>query len=190
MDKKSTHSKKFAAIFCGANTGNSQEIIDQTLELCQYLIEQDYHLVYGGGKTGLMGIIADYFLKAERSVIGVRPKKLNTEEAAHNGLTEMIIVENMHSRKEKIVVLSDIFIALPGGIGTLDEIVEVYTLRKIGYIQQPCAILNVDGFFDPLENLLTHMVKMKYLKEEDKNLLFFCGSAKELANTILGSFKK
>jgi uncharacterized protein (TIGR00730 family) len=185
MDKPKNLPRKYVAIFCGANTGTSTIIVEETLKLCKLLVDHDYHLVYGGGKTGLMGIIADYFLMADREVIGVRPQRLITNEAAHTQISEMIIVEDMHSRKSKIVELSDLFIALPGGIGTLDEIIEVFTLRKIGYIDQPCAILNIDGYYSYLEEMLSRMVQFEYLNSSDKSKLVFCESAQDLIEKVI-----
>ena len=115
---------KKVGIFCGARTGNSPEIIEKTKVLVKLLADQDYDLVYGGGSSGLMGLIADEFLSHGREVIGVRPVILLAEEITHQGVTQMIETEDMFIRKQKMVELSDAFIALPGGVGTLDEIVK------------------------------------------------------------------
>ncbi|MEL7219710.1 MAG: TIGR00730 family Rossman fold protein [Bacteroidota bacterium] len=164
MDKK-------ICIFCGAKTGQSAQIIHEVEALCDLLIEQKYDLVYGGGKSGLMGIVADKFLAAKRQVIGVRPEKLIIDEDAHDKLAELIVVKDMHERKAKMVDLSDVFVALPGGVGTLDEIVETFTLFKIGFIDKPSGILNVDGYYDGLITLLDRMVTNGFLDETAKNRL-------------------
>lgn len=112
-------------VFCGANLGKSATIISQVEKLMDLLIAQNATLVYGGGRTGLMGLIADRFLEAEAPVIGVRPTKLIEDEDAHAGITQMIVVKDMFERKAKMMELADVFIALPGGVGTLDEMIEV-----------------------------------------------------------------
>lgn len=162
---------KKVCIFCGAKTGQSIKIIQEVEALCDMLIEQEYDLVYGGGKSGLMGIVADKFLAAKRQVIGIRPEKLIIDEDAHDELAELIVVKDMHERKAKMVDLSDVFIALPGGVGTLDEIVETFTLFKIGFIDKPSGILNIDGYYDGLITLLDSMVTNGFLAETAKDRL-------------------
>ena len=159
---------KRICIFCGANPGNNPRITDHVEELCVLLIEQGFDLVYGGGKDGLMGLIADRFLAAGRRVIGVRPKKLIEGEGSHLGLTKMIVVKDMHERKAQMMDEADLFIALPGGVGTLDEIMEVYTQVKIGFFDKFCGVLNTDYFYQGLELLLDNMVKHGFLQQNDK----------------------
>ena len=177
-------SKKIC-IYCGANTGNNPVIIQEITKLIGLLIQQDFDLVYGGGKTGLMGIIADQFLAANRQVIGVRPTKLIADEAAHEGLTELIVVKDMSERKRKMIELSDAFIALPGGVGTLDEIMDVYTQVKIGFLDQFCGILNVADYYEGLEILLKNMVDKGFLRATDKQLLHIESSAQELLERLV-----
>lgn len=175
---------KKVCIYCGANTGNSKEIVAQTKRLCDLLIQQDYDLVYGGGKTGLMGIIATHFLANGRKVIGVRPEKLIQDEDQHDGVSEMIVVKDMHERKGKMIALSDAFIALPGGVGTLDEIIDVYTQVKIGFLNKFCGILNVNGYYEGLEILLKNMVNFGFLMEEGQKLLAITDSPEKLMELI------
>ncbi len=175
---------KKVCIYCGANTGNSKEIVTQTKRLCDLLIQQDYDLVYGGGKTGLMGIIATHFLANGRKVIGVRPEKLIQDEDQHDGVSEMIVVKDMHERKGKMIALSDAFIALPGGVGTLDEIIDVYTQVKIGFLNKFCGILNVNGYYEGLEILLKNMVNFGFLMEEGQKLLAITDSPEKLMELI------
>lgn len=158
-------------IFCGAHTGNSQQIVDQAREMSMLLAVQGYDLVYGGGNSGLMGIIANAFLEAERKVIGIRPEKLIKDEFAHPGIHELIVVKDMHERKLKMIEAADIFIALPGGAGTLDELIEVFTQTKIGFVQKTCAILNTNGFYNDLLRQLDKMVDFAFLRAEDLALL-------------------
>ena len=175
---------KRVCIFCGAKTGNSIEIVNQVKLLCDLLIDAEFDLVYGGGKTGLMGIIANRFLEKERKVIGIRPKKLIQDEDGHMGLTELIIVDSMSERKVKMVELGDIFIALAGGIGTLDEIIETFTLYKIGFINKLSAILNTSNFYAGLEQLLNNMVDKNFLRKEEKSKLVIASDPRELVRQL------
>ena len=172
-------------IFCGANPGNSAHILDEVKAFCELLITHDYDLVYGGGKSGLMGLIADQFLVAGKKVIGVRPQKLITDEDAHESLTELIIVKDMFERKQEMIQRSDIFIALPGGVGTLDEIIEVYTQVKIGFIHKFCGVLNTNQYYAGLEQLLQNMVDHTFLKEGHQAKLIMESAPAALAKKIV-----
>jgi uncharacterized protein (TIGR00730 family) len=175
---------KRVCIFCGANAGNDPLIHEQTQVLSSLLIERGYDLVYGGGRTGLMGQIADHFLNAGRKVIGVRPEKLIFDEDIHTQLTEAVVVPDMASRKQQMLSLADSFIALPGGVGTLDEILEVYTLLKIGYSSKPCGLLNTNGYYHHLEQLLLHMVARGFLGEADRQRLIFAAEPQSLLHEL------
>ena len=176
---------KKVCIFCGARTGNSPEIIEKTKEIVAILASKNIDLVYGGGNSGLMGIIADEFLKHNREVIGVRPDILLAEEISHQGITEMISTKDMFERKKKMVELSDFFIALPGGVGTLDEIIEVFTLNKIKSVNKKCGIYNIDNFYKGLEDLLTNMVDIGYLNDKDKKELYIEDNPEDLLIALL-----
>lgn len=175
---------KKVCIFCGARTGNSPEIIEKTRELVAELAAQDYDLVYGGGSSGLMGLIADEFLAHGREVIGVRPSILLAEEITHQGVTQMIETEDMFIRKQKMVQLSDAFIALPGGVGTLDEIVEVFTLNKVKHIQKPCAVYNVNGFYNKLIELMMVFVDYEYMDQASLEELIVADNSSDLMKQI------
>lgn len=175
---------KLACIYCGARKGNSEDIISMTKALCSMLIADGYDLLYGGGSTGIMGLIADEFLSSGRKVIGIRPERLISDEDMHQGITEMIVVSSMNERKAQLVEMGDLFIALPGGFGTLDEIIETVTLQKIGYIDKPCGILNVNGYYKGLEALLDRMVKEEFLKEYDRDRLIIASSPESLLNQM------
>ncbi|MDN5201921.1 TIGR00730 family Rossman fold protein [Fulvivirgaceae bacterium BMA10] len=177
--------RKSVCIFCGANTGNSEEIVKQTKALCDLLIKHNFDLVYGGGKSGLMGLIANEFLSKGRKVIGIRPGKLIADEEAHTDLTELIVVKDMFERKSVMIEKSDFFIALPGGIGTLDEIIEIYTQTKIGFINKPSLVLNTNNFYEGLETLLKRMVDNSFLKEEDRKKLFLAENPEALMHEII-----
>lgn len=171
-------------IFCGANTGNSPAIIEAVEALMDLLIAQEANLVYGGGKSGLMGLIADQFLAAGQPVIGVRPEKLIQDEDAHTGITQMFVVKDMFERKAKMMELADVFIALPGGAGTLDEIIEVYTQVKIGFADKLCTVLNTNNFYEGLQILFDKMVETGYLKANDQSILYFHDTPDTLAKQI------
>ena len=141
---------KSIAIFCGSALG-SEQIFSETAQMVgKTLAEKGKTLVYGGGRSGLMGIVADSALAAGGQVIGGIRNELVDRELAHTGLTELHVVKNMHERKTKMAELSDGFIAMPGGAGTLEEIFEQWTWAQLGIHQKPCAFLNVNGFYDDL----------------------------------------
>jgi uncharacterized protein (TIGR00730 family) len=171
---------KKICLFCGANPGNSKHIIQQVEELCDQLMANGFDLVYGGGKNGLMGIVANRFLANKRQVTGVRPEKLIKDEDAHDELAELIVVKDMYERKAKMVELSDAFIALPGGVGTLDEIIETFALFKIGYMGKPSGILNTDHYYDGLITLLESMVANGFLQDSVRQKLVIASSPSAL----------
>ena len=180
-------SKKIC-IFCGAHPGNSPAIIEQAMALCALLIDRDYDLVYGGGESGLMGVIANQFLARGRRVIGIRPRKLIADEAAHHGLSELVVVEDMFERKAEMMALSDAFIALPGGAGTLVEMLEVYTQVKIGYLHKFCGVLNTDNYYLGLTILLDNMVAKGFLRTNDQAALCLRDTPEELVAALTDFF--
>lgn len=175
---------KKVCIFCGARTGNSEEIINETKKLVKLLADQNYDLVYGGGNGGLMGLIADEFLAHGRQVIGIRPSILLSEENSHDGLTEMISTIDMFERKKLMVEISDSFIALPGGVGTLDEILDVMTLNKIDAIHKPMVLFDINGFYKKLDGLMDTFVEYGFLDKEAKGLLIMENDASYLVEAL------
>jgi uncharacterized protein (TIGR00730 family) len=171
---------KRLTIFCGSNPGNHPSYLHECEKLAALMVSKGIELVYGGGNVGLMGHIADSVLNLGGKVTGIIPERLVDKEVAHNGLTELIIVKTMHERKAKMADLSDGFIALPGGIGTLEEIMEVFTWLQLGYHSKPCALLNVNGFYDPLKMFLESMVTTKFLRKEQKESLLISDDVKYL----------
>jgi len=141
-------------------------------------------MIYGGGKIGLMGILADTILKHQGEVIGVIPGLLRHEEVAHTDITEMIITKKMSKRKVKISKLADGYIALPGGFGTLDEIFEALTLGQLGIETKPVGLLNTNGYFNPILNQLELMVKEGFLKETNRNMLLVSNSVTDLLDQM------
>jgi len=154
---------KRIAIFCGSKKGNDHLHEKAAHELGMTLAKENIEIVYGGGNVGLMGILANAALENDGKVIGVIPEKLYEMEVAHMGLTKLYRVETMHERKAMMAELSDGFIALPGGIGTMEEIMEVMTWAQIGYHDKPCAFLNSNGFYDNLVKFFQDMEKTGFL---------------------------
>lgn len=165
-------------IYCGSSPGDNPAYMDSARAMGQLIAERGYRLVYGGGHVGLMGAAADAALQAGGEVIGVIPQDILDKEVGHGGVTELITVNSMHERKMKMALLSDSFIALPGGIGTLEEIVEVFTWSQLGFHSKACGILNIEGYFDPLLTLLDHMVDSRFLRQEHRDQLL-CGDSPE-----------
>ena len=155
-------------VFCGSSTGTNATHRRATAELAEALAARDLELVYGGGCVGLMGVLADAMLAAGGRVIGVIPRTLMQREVGHRGLTELKIVESMHERKAEMVALSDGFIALPGGFGTLDEMFEALTWAQLGMHGHPCGVLNSDGFFDALFAYLDRAVTEGFVRGEHR----------------------
>ncbi len=154
---------KSIGIFCGSSAGEHPLYLETARLVGRTLAQQGLALVYGGGKVGLMGAVADAALEAGGVVIGVMPRGLVEREIAHRGLTELHVVEDMHERKTKMAALADGFIALPGGAGTLEEIFEQWTWAQLGIHEKPCAFLNIKGYYDPLQAMVDNMVREGFM---------------------------
>lgn len=153
-------------VYCGSNPGNDPAHRAAALALGAFLARSGLGLVYGGGNVGLMGAVADGALSEKGEVIGVIPHSLMEKELGHAGVTELRVVGSMHERKQMMVDLSDGFIALPGGFGTLDELFETLTWLQLSFHEKPVALLNIGGFFDGLIQFITHMSRSGFLKPE------------------------
>lgn len=140
-------------------------------ELADLLVRHEIELVYGGASKGIMGVIADRVLELGGKVHGVIPKLLEEKEIAHRGLTKLHVVSSMHERKSMMAALSDGFIAMPGGYGTLEEIVEIVTWGQLGFHDNPCGLFNVEGYFDPLLAYLDHAEREGFLRSENRRML-------------------
>ena len=162
---------KKICVFCGSSSGNDPVYEEYARKLASVLNINNQSLVYGGGSVGLMGVIADELLRLGGEVIGVIPEFLADLEVDHKGLTKMITVDSMHERKKIMSELSDAFIAMPGGFGTLEEIAEIITWAQLGLVRKPIGLLNVNGYWDPLVNMLDHMVDVRFLKPENRSML-------------------
>ena len=158
-------------VFCGSKPGNSPVFAEQARKVGEALAEQEVTLVYGGATSGLMGEVADAALLAGGRVIGVMPSQLEAKERIHEGLSELIQVDDMASRKQKMLEISEGFIALPGGTGTLDEIFEMITLSQIGQHHKPCGFLNTTGFYQPLITFLKQMRDQGFLHPDYFSML-------------------
>lgn len=167
-------------VFCGSSLGNDPIYQQMAQATGQEIAAQGKTLVYGGGRSGLMGVVADSALQAGGRVIGVIPNALVDRELAHMGLTELHIVNNMHERKTKMAELSDAFVALPGGAGTLEEIFEQWTWSQLGIHQKPCAFLNVDGFYDDLIKMLHASVERGFSQERFVDRLIVAEQIKDI----------
>jgi uncharacterized protein (TIGR00730 family) len=154
------------AVFCGASAGNHERYSEMAKEVGRTLAERGHGIVYGGGHVGLMGLVADAAMKAGGTVIGVIPRFMAKAELAHAGVTELILVDTMHERKQKMHELSHAVMALPGGFGTMDELFELLTWRQIGLHTQPIGLLNAFGFYDGLLAQMAHMRKEGFLHGE------------------------
>lgn len=158
-------------VFCGSSDGNDPEIITKAEELGKTLASENISLIYGGAKRGVMGKLANAALDANGKVIGIIPGFLETKEVVHLGLTQLISVKTMHERKLKMQQMSDGFITLPGGFGTMEELFEIITWGQLGLHGKPIGLLNINGFYDSLIELMDQMVKRGFLKIENYNML-------------------
>lgn len=162
---------KRICVFCGSSQGNRPEYRAAAEELGAELVRRKIGLVYGGGNVGLMGVLADAVLKAGGEAVGVIPENLIAREIGHNGLTKLHVVHSMHERKALMADLSDAFIALPGGFGTLEEFCEIVTWAQLGLHSKPCDILNVQRYYSPLLAMFDHAVQERFLKIENRGLV-------------------
>jgi len=171
---------KRIAIFCGSSFGNDKLYEEQAYLLGKTLAIRNTGIVYGGANVGLMGAVADGALQNGGEVIGVLPHFLRDKEIAHQGLTELILVESMHERKTKMNDLCDGVIALPGGFGTFEEFFETLTWGQLGLHKKPMALLNIDGFYDTLLQMMDIMVNKAFLKESNRQMLLSGNTIEEV----------
>ncbi|WP_316803067.1 TIGR00730 family Rossman fold protein [Pedobacter nototheniae] len=163
---------KSVCVYCGSNFNGDAALRSAIKQLAQTLVKQNIRLVYGGGSVGVMGVLANDVLEENGLVTGVIPQFLMDKEVGHKGVTEMIITKDMHQRKQKMADLSDGFVILPGGFGTLEEFFEVLTWLQLGLHNKPIGVLNVNGFYDPLFAQMEMMVQSKFLKPANRDLVF------------------
>ncbi|SNR14692.1 LOG family protein [Tenacibaculum jejuense] len=171
-------------VFCASSFGTDKDFESSAKQLGKKLAQENIELVYGGANVGLMGAVADAVLEHEGKVIGVLPNFLKSKEIAHEGLTQLILVDSMHERKAKMNDLCDGIIALPGGFGTLEELFEVLTWRQLGLHKKPIGILNINGFYDSLISFLDHMTEKGVLKKENRELVLISDTVEELLDKM------
>ena len=165
-----SHTRRLA-VFCGSNPGARPEYVEAARSLGKLLCERGIGVVYGGSSVGLMAALADTMVDERGDVIGVIPRMLVEREVANRALTDLRVVESMHERKALMAELADGFVALPGGIGTLEEFFEIWTWAQLGMHDKPCALLNVAGYFDPLLEFLDRAVEEKFVREVHRKMV-------------------
>jgi uncharacterized protein (TIGR00730 family) len=175
---------KSISVFCGANFNGDPMLLKAVNDLADVFVAKDITLVFGGGRVGVMGLIADAVLTRGGKAIGVIPQFLMDKEVGHTGLTELIITGNMHERKQKMADLSDGVITMPGGFGTLEEFFEVLTWLQLGLHNNPIGLLNIEGFYDPLLAQMDIMVEKKFLKPVNRELVLSHSKPAELVKLM------
>lgn len=175
---------KRLCLFAGSSRGAREDYAQAAQKLARELVSRGIEVVYGGGKVGMMGVLADAALAAGGKVIGVIPKALLAKEVAHAGLTELRVVASMHERKAMMAELSDGFIALPGGLGTLEEFFEVLTWAQLGLHAKPCGLLNVSGYYDRLLGFLDLTVEERFVRTQHRGLVITSTSPADLLEQL------
>ena len=170
---------KRVAVYCGSSSGNDPAYLAEAKELGRAIASAGLGLVYGGAGVGLMGAVADAALAGGAEVIGILPEILSGSEIAHRGLTRLEMVPTMHERKARMVKLADAFLMLPGGYGTLDEMMEIVTWKQLRLHAKPCVLINTAGYWDGLLAFLDRAVEAGFLKAENRRLLQVAGTAEE-----------
>lgn len=158
-------------VYCGSSPGRDPAYVKAARHTADALLDRELGLVYGGASVGVMGALADRILEGGGQVIGVMPRALVDREVAHDGLEDLRIVDTMHQRKQTMAELSDAFLALPGGLGTLEETFEVLTWSQLGFHDKPCGLLNVGGYFDHLAAFLDHAVEQRFVRRLHRELV-------------------
>lgn len=171
-------------VYCGSGIGTQAAYAAAAKGLGEMLAAKGMTLVFGGGSVGLMGVIANAALQAGGHVVGVIPHGLRSEELAHEGVSEMIAVDSMHKRKQRMVELADAFIALPGGIGTMDELFETWTWLQLGIHNKPIGLMNVDGYYDPLIDFLRQMSARGFLGQVHLDCLLVDDNVERLVDRL------
>ena len=172
-------------VYCGSSPGKLTEYRGAARVLGHELAARGLGLVYGGASIGVMGAVADAVLEKGGEAIGVIPFALATREVAHSGLNELFVVDSMHERKAKMAELSDGFVALPGGWGTIEEIFEMLTWAQLGFHQKPCGLLNISGYYDHLYTFLEHAIDQRFVQEEYRPMIMMERTAGDLLDRYL-----
>ena len=162
---------KSLCVYCGSSSGRLDAYAQAARALARAMVERGIRLVYGGASVGIMGIVADEMLRLGGSAVGVIPESLMCKELAHAGLSELHVTPSMHARKTLMAELADGFVALPGGIGTFEEIFEVWTWAQLGFHGKPCGLLNVAGYYDGLVSFLDHAASEQFVRDDQRRML-------------------
>ena len=176
---------KSVAIYCGSRVGNDPEIQTLVDQITQAFVRHKVRMVYGGGSIGIMGALADSMTKENLEVIGVIPSFLNDLEVGHTGVSELLIVQTMHERKEKMEKLADAFLILPGGIGTMDEFFEILTWKQLKLHGKKIAVLNFKGYYEHMMGQLSYMVEKGFIDQSVIELFDVYDSIEDFENAIL-----
>jgi uncharacterized protein (TIGR00730 family) len=171
---------KAVCVYCGSSLGSDPVYLEATQDLARTLVGRGIRVVYGGASVGLMGALADATLEAGGEVVGVMPQQLVDREIAHRGLTELHVVQTMHQRKALMAELSDAFVALPGGIGTLEELIEIFTWEQLGIHSKPLGVINTAGYYDGLAGFLDHAVEQGFQQPAQRAKLVLAADAEDL----------
>lgn len=175
---------KNVCVYCGASERADEVYKNAAIELGRLIGKNNLGLVYGGGRLGLMGIVASAVLENGGKVIGFTTEHLDEREGAHPGLTELHIVDTMHTRKFKMSELGDAFVILPGGFGTLDELFEIITWRQLNFHQKPIIILNINGYWEPLVSLIKQVIEYKFARPEHREFITVVNTVDEVLDFV------
>lgn len=178
---------KKVTVYCASSQKVDQVYFDAAARLAEELVRENIEIIYGGGSIGLMGALANTALEKGGKVTGIIPRFMAEVEWSHNKLEKLVLVENMHERKRLMIENTDCVIALPGGCGTVEELMEVITMKRLGMFIQPIIILNINKFYDPLVELLENMIRGNFLREEHRNMWTITDSVSDIKKTILTS---
>jgi uncharacterized protein (TIGR00730 family) len=166
-------------VYCGSSDGTDTSILDAAQDFGEHIAKNHCRLIYGGSSLGVMGTVANAVMNTDGEVTGVIPKGLFQKEVAHQGITELITVEDMHERKSTMANLADAFVALPGGFGTLEELFEIITWNQIGIFSKPVVMYNINGFFNSLITMIDQGVTAGFIKPENRNIVKIAETAEE-----------
>jgi uncharacterized protein (TIGR00730 family) len=175
---------KNICVYCGSSPGRQDAYATNARALAETLVSRDIGLVYGGASIGIMGAVANHVLRLGGRAVGVIPEALMRKEVAHYQLTELHVTQSMHERKMRMAELSDGFIALPGGLGTLEELFEIWTWAQLGFHHKPCGLLNVEGYYDPLIEFLDHTVTERFVKDAHRAMLIVDSESEKLLDRL------
>jgi uncharacterized protein (TIGR00730 family) len=175
---------KNICVYCGSSSGRRPEYTSAAVEMGKLIAERDFTLIYGAGNVGIMGSIADAALAAGGKVVGIIPKALEEKEVCHQQLTELHIVDSMHERKALMAEMADAFVALPGGLGTLEELIEALTWSQLGLHRKPCGLLNIGQYYQHLTAFIDNAVEEQFLKPVHRDMLLVSDNAQDLLSQL------